>query len=157
VYVHPWPLRLLFVQLAAIYFFNGIYKLAGTGWLSGEVMHYVLGNVQWTRWSAPVLWLPTWAVRLLTWFTLAWEIGFPLLVMVPTTRAATLWIGALFHVGTGLLLRIGVFPLYMLCLYLPLLPWDEWADRWRRAAPAAGDPAGQPQSPVSSRTRGPAS
>ena len=27
--------------------------------------------------------------------------------------------------------ELGFFPPYMLCFYLPLLPWEKWADRWR--------------------------
>ena len=35
----------------------------------------------------------------------------------------------LFHVETGLHLELAMFPLYALCFYLPLVPWE----RWRRA------------------------
>jgi hypothetical protein len=38
----------------------------------------------------------------------------------------TLGLGVLFHLGTGLVLKLGPFPLYMLCFYLPLLPWERW-------------------------------
>jgi hypothetical protein len=67
-------------------------------------------------------------MRLLTWLVLAWELGFPLLVLMPRTRTAALLLGVAFHVGTGLALQLGPFPLYMLCLYLPLAPWERWAD-----------------------------
>jgi hypothetical protein len=39
-------------------------------------------------------------------------------------------LGVLFHVGTAVLLQLGPFPFYMMCLYLPLLPWEKYADRW---------------------------
>jgi hypothetical protein len=61
----------------------------------------------------------------LSWITLIWEIGFPIFVMMPSLRALTLWLGVAFHVGTGVLLPLGPFPLYMLCLYLPLVPWEQ--------------------------------
>jgi hypothetical protein len=32
--------------------------------------------------------------------------------------------GAVFHLGTGLLLQLGPFPFYMICLYLPFFPWE---------------------------------
>ena len=38
-------------------------------------------------------------------------------------------LGILFHLGTGVLLQIGAFPLYMICLYLPLAPWERWVGR----------------------------
>ena len=61
-------------------------------------------------------------------------LGFPALATMPSTRKITLWMGVGFHVGTGVFLPLGPFPLYMLCLYLPLIPWEEYADRWRRRA-----------------------
>src|SRR5207245_600410 len=39
VYVHPWPLRLLFVQLCCIYFMNGAHKLLGHSWLRGVSLY----------------------------------------------------------------------------------------------------------------------
>lgn len=127
VYVHPWPLRLIMLQLAAIYFVNGVYKLAGGDWRSGEVMHSVLNNVGWTRFAYAQLPLPEIAIPLMTYTTLIWELGFPLLMLFPQLRAPTLWLGVAFHLGTAVLLQLGMFPAYMLCLYLPLVPWERFA------------------------------
>lgn len=123
--IHPWAVRLLLVQLVAIYFVNGVYKLMGGDWRSGEVMHDVLANVAWTRFAYADLPLPPGAVAAMTWTTLVWELGFPLLILIPKLRAPTLWLGVLFHLGTAVLLPLGLFPIYMLCLYLPLVPWEE--------------------------------
>jgi hypothetical protein len=132
VYIPAWPLRLLFVQMVIIYFFNGVYKLAGANWREGDILHYVLGNLGWTRFSfAQVAWLSP-LLYVLTWTTLIWELAFPLLVLQPRTRPLALWMGVGFHVGNGVLLQLGPFPLYMMCLYLPLIPWERYTDRWRR-------------------------
>jgi hypothetical protein len=56
--------------------------------------------------------------------------------MTPRTRVVALWLGVAFHVGTGLQLELGMFGLHALCLYLPLVPWDRYADARRRAAAA---------------------
>ena len=125
-YVHPWPLRLIMLQLAVIYFVNGVYKLSGGDWRSGEVMHYVLNNVAWTRFAAAQLPLPDFSVPVMTYTTLIWELGFPALMLFPRLRATTLWLGVAFHLGTALLLQLGMFPAYMLCLYLPLVPWERF-------------------------------
>jgi hypothetical protein len=136
--VHPpWPVRLLLLQMMAIYFLNGIYKFAGDDWRSGEIMHRVLANVLWTRFSYEQLPLLPGAIAVMTWSTLVWELGFPLLVLIPKLRAPTLWIGVLFHIGTGALFTIGPFPLYMLCLYLPFAPWESlvlWENGRRRGS-----------------------
>jgi hypothetical protein len=131
VYVAAWPVRLLLVQLVIIYFVNGVYKLAGSSWRDGDVLHTVLSNLAWTRFSYSQLGLPELLLRLLTWTTLLWEVSFPLLVLSPRTRAFALCLGVFFHVGTGVLLRLTMFPLYMLCLYLPLVPWERGVDAWR--------------------------
>jgi hypothetical protein len=88
-----------------------------------------MGSLDWTRWSAADVSLPLWAMQLLTWTTLVWELGFPILVWLPLTRTAALWMGVLFHIGSGAALRLGPFPLYMLCFYLPLVPWERLVGR----------------------------
>jgi hypothetical protein len=127
--VYPWPLRLLFLQLVAIYFVNGLFKLRGEHWLSGEAVGCLLGDAGWTRWSFAGWSIPAGLLHGLTVAVLAWELGFPLLMALRPLRKPTLVLGVLFHIGTGLALRIGPFPLYMLCLYLPLVPWERWAAR----------------------------
>ena len=124
--VHPWPLRLMMLQLGLMYFVNGYYKLLGPQWRAGTVMHDVAGNPSWTHFSPDFLPLPDVALRLLTWATLAWELGFPLLVSLKGTRTATLWVGVVFHVASFFHLEIGLFGLYALCFYVPLLPWERW-------------------------------
>jgi len=131
-YVHPWPLRLLMVQLTAIYFVNGVYKLCGGDWRSGEVMHAVLNNVAWTRFAYADLPMPWFAPALMTYTTLVWELGFPLLILIPRLRTPTLILGVLFHLGTAGLLQLGMFPFYMLCLYAPLVPWENVSLRGRQ-------------------------
>jgi hypothetical protein len=125
VYVYAWPLRLLFLQMALMYFFNGLYKLSAPGWRDGSALHYVMTDVGWSRWPVQ---LPPTALTVLAWVVMLWETGFPLWVMLPGTRTAALWLGVAFHVATGLHLELGMFWLYALCLYLPLVPWERWAD-----------------------------
>jgi hypothetical protein len=129
VYVPAWPVRLLFLQMMAIYFFNGLYKLLGHDWRAGDVMHYVMANVAWTRVSYAQFPMPFLATQILGWIVLTWELGFPVLVMMPSTRKLILWLGIAFHIGTGIFLPLGPFPLYMLCLYLPLVPWECYLSR----------------------------
>jgi len=130
-YVHAWPLRLLFVQLMIIYFFNGVYKSLGSHWREGDMLHYVVCNLAWTRFSYAQLPLPFPVIQLLTWSTLVWELGFPLLVMIPLTRRPALWMGIGFHLGTAFSLQLCAFPMYMICMYLPLVPWEKYVDSWR--------------------------
>jgi hypothetical protein len=127
--VSAWPARLLLLQMAVMYFMNGLYKLNGPMWWEGSVMHYVAHDVGWARWSAPAV--PYWTTRLLTWTALVWEVGFPAWVMLRRTRTPALLFGVAFHLVTFFHLEIAAFPLYALCLYLPLASWE----RLRRGIP----------------------
>lgn len=133
-WVSSWPASLMLLQMSLMYFMNGVYKLQGRTWWEGSVMHYVAHDVGWSRWSAPAL--PYWVSRCLTWGALIWETGFPLFVLMPMTRTAALVIGVVFHFITFLHLTIAAFPLYALCLYLPLAPWERWSRSWMRSAQA---------------------
>ena len=122
--VHPWALRLLLIQMALIYFMNGLFKLRGSHWHTGQALGLVLGDCAWTRWSFAGWPLPGWLLQAMTWLVLLWELAFPFCLFLPRVRRPALWLGVAFHVGTGLTMRLGPFPLYMLCLYMPLVPWE---------------------------------
>jgi hypothetical protein len=131
--IHPWALRLLFIQLVLIYFVNGLYKLSGLDWLGGDSLNYVLADVTLTRFSYAQLPAPLWLTRLATWTVLIWEVGFPLWVILPWTRKSALWFGVLFHLGIYLTMELGNFVPYALTLYLPLVPWESLGKRERVA------------------------
>lgn len=126
-YVYPWVIGLLFLQLVFIYWCNGVYKLTGADWQQGNALYYVLGDLTLTRWSSAQLHVPYGLTRGLTWSVLAWEALFPLLVIWRPTRVVALLFGVAFHLGIGLSMELGGFVPYVLCLYLPLLPWERLA------------------------------
>jgi hypothetical protein len=161
VFVYPWALRLLVVQMGYIYFVNGISKLFGEDWRSGYSLYYVLNDVTLARWSYTQFPIPIIITQLLSWSVLMWEVGFPFFMMLPwwmsrilprlgagpaTTRQVVailahfrtvcLFFGVAFHLGIFLALELGWFGLYMICLYLPFVPWERWVDR--RAAQVSG-------------------
>ncbi len=124
VYVQPWPIRLIFVQMILIYFLNGMYKLLGPHWQDGSSLHYVLGELTLTRFSQMALPLPIEMTRVLTWSVVVWEVSFPLLVLWKWPRRFALFFGVLFHVGIFVTLELAGFVPYALCMYLPLLPFE---------------------------------
>ena len=124
--VHPWPIRLLTLQMMAIYFVNGLHKAVGIDWPEGRSIYHVMADFSLTRWSSAQWQLPYPLTRLMTWAVLVWELCFPALMLSRWTRPATLCVGVLFHVGLLVVLELGLFPLYMLCLYLPFVPWERF-------------------------------
>jgi hypothetical protein len=235
IFVYPWALRLLFVQLIFIYFCNGLFKATGADWNRGDSLYYVLGDLTLTRWSFAQFHLPYWLTKLFTHAVLIWEVGFPFLVVLPWVLAnwleqpgnrypvSVLWLiiilglccwigwvygdsrlwklvitsalwtlvgglwysllwlkrraplaipllattlrlivvltlsfGVAFHLGIGLSMELGGFVPYILCMYLPLLPWERLRVRPRssplpctrgRGAGGEGVITGQTQSP----------
>lgn len=125
VFVHPWPICLIFVQMIFIYFMNGIYKLMGDDWLQGNSLHYVLSDMVMTRVSQFMLPIPPALARVMTWTVLVWEVSFPLLVLWKWTRRLALIFGVLFHLGIFASLELAGFVPYALCMYIPMLPWRE--------------------------------
>lgn len=129
VYVHPWVLRVIFVQMIFIYFMNGLYKLFGANWIEGSSLYYVLGDVCLARFSQVMLPVPYFLTRIMTWSVLAWEVGFPLLVIFKWPRRFALVMGVMFHLGIFATMELGGFVPYALCMYVPLLPWEWLAAR----------------------------
>jgi hypothetical protein len=138
--VPGWPVKVLIVQLCCIYFFSGIHKLLYPQWRDGWVMYYVNHDLTWTLVPNLTSLLPVTAHRLSTWLTLAWEIGFPFLIAYYRTRAATLWLGVVFHVLTLITLEVGAFAIYSLVFYAVFVPWERFSrgDRGEKKAIAHG-------------------
>jgi hypothetical protein len=116
-------LRLLFVQLVFIYFMNGLYKVGGLNWLHGDSLYYVLADLTLTRFSIAQLPVSFIFLQIATWSVLVWELTFPVLVLWRRTRTLALLFGVVFHLGIFATMELGGFVPYILCLYVPLLPW----------------------------------
>jgi hypothetical protein len=139
VYVHPWPICLIFVQMIFMYWMNGLYKLFGDTWREGSSLHYVLGDLALTRFSQVALPLPFIVTQIMSWTVLAWETLFPFLAIFKWPRRLALCLGVIFHLGIFVSLELGPFVPYAMCLYLPLIPW-EWLGRSKTLAAGSGQP-----------------
>jgi hypothetical protein len=116
VFIRPWTVRLLQIQLACVYFFTGIYKL-GDDWYYGEAVYWVLKDITLTRFPYSWLPIPLFICRILTWATLVFEIGWPLFVVIPFLRPWLLVGGVLFHLGILFHTDIGWFSFISLAWY----------------------------------------
>ena len=99
--------------MCVIYFVSGLAKLKYPAWRDGSAMYYILARLEFTRWPYAAVPVPYAVTQWLTWGTLAGELAFPILVMLPRTRPIALVLGALFHLATGTCLMLGAFPLYL--------------------------------------------
>src|SRR5262249_37448401 len=134
-YVHPWPICLIFVQMIFMYWINGLYRLFGETWRDGTSLFYVLGDLSLSRFSQLAVPVPLRFVvtQIMPWRGLAWETLFPLLVIFKWPRRVALFLGVSFHLGIFISMELGPFVAYALCMSLPLIPLEWWLDRKRES------------------------
>jgi hypothetical protein len=145
--IRAWPVRLLELQLVLIYLVAGARKL-NHDWLAGEALFRILQNNDYARPLGMALLEHPSLCRLMTWTTLAVELGFaPLALGWPRRgRGVAALAAAGLHVGIYGLMRVGMFSFVMLAallLFVPLgsaapAPAPAWPRRWRRLAMATG-------------------
>jgi hypothetical protein len=124
-----WPLRLLQFQVALIYVGSGVSKVLDPLWRDGTAVSYVVNNNVFHRFpvSLPAVAEPV--LTAATYVTLAWELGFGLMMLHPLTRRAALGLGVLLHLGMWSLLELGTFSWVMVISYLAFLDPDAVARR----------------------------
>ena len=144
-----WPLRLLQVQVALVYFNSGVLKFLDESWRDGSALYYALSLNDYQRfpWEIPAGLGGLLAAA--TYLTLAWEIAFPLLVLHRWTRRVVLVFGVMMHLGMALLLEVGTFSWLMMATYLAFVDPTATA---RATARYARVPGGQRQATVAAVT-----
>lgn len=129
-----WPFELLFVELAAYYFLAGFAKLRESGilWADGATLQYYLLE----KATPAGLWLAehVWLCIALSAMVLAFELSWPLGVVLRRLRPVLLLAGLAFHWGTIVFLRISFWPVW--ALYALFVPWTGLAERGRTSARA---------------------
>lgn len=113
-----WPVRLMQLLFACIYFGAAITKIQTTEFFSGEQMRYwMLSNWNYNNPVGEVMamWSPILLVS--AYLAVIWEIVFAFLVWQPKTRLPVLFLGASFHFMTWLTLGLYIFPAVCLASY----------------------------------------
>ncbi len=128
-------------QLGIIYFFAGVAKL-GQDWLlhAEPLATWLLA-----RSDLPVVgpWLgQRWVAFAMSWAGAAFDLTIPLWLSLPRTRPLSYAVVVVFHVATGLLFPIGMFPWVMIGL-TPIFFAPDWPSRGAAATtPSAPLPRG---------------
>jgi hypothetical protein len=134
------PIRILELQIAWIYLATGLEKLWGIDWTLGTAAYYALQLDH--TFARP--WAHAFAVdpvlsHLISWFTIAVELSFLPLAMLPfrLTRTVAAVAAAAMHVGIALLMNVGNFPLVMLAACVLFVP-PRWIEQVMRDDAARG-------------------
>jgi len=116
--VPAWPQRILQLQLCVLYLVAGIWKLTGPTWRDGTAVGMVLQLGEFQRFPIPDFFLTPPMSQVLSYATLAFELGFPLLIWVPRLRMPLLLAGLVFHAGLDWVMNVQLFQWLITSYYL---------------------------------------
>jgi hypothetical protein len=124
------------LQVVLVYLINGVLKLRGDAWQSGEAILLVFQLDHLTVRLGDLLAGFPGLLEGLGWLWLAMVLASPLLVLLwgwPRAAFAGLFAGV--HLGMALTMRLGLFPLISIAGLLPFLPPQVWDALTARFAP----------------------
>ena len=116
--VPAWPQRILQVQLCILYLVAGIWKATGPTWRHGTAVGLVLQLGEFQRFPIPDVVMTPVMSRVMTYGTLAFELGFPVLIWVPSLRLPVLLSGLAFHAGLDWAMNVQLFQWMITAYYL---------------------------------------
>jgi len=115
----------LVINIFLVYFTCGLGKVIKTPdeWLPGTSLQRALQISIWTR-QPFASWIVMWPVpcRILTWLTLLLELIGIFLIFLPRARWVAVLLLSGFHIGTAILMNVGILPLAALVLISSLIP-----------------------------------
>jgi hypothetical protein len=118
----PWALRLIQIQLSAVYLGSVWEKLHGAPWTHGTAVSYSMQIADFQRFGVPDLLTHSMLFSsVMSYWTLAVELMIGILVWNRTARPLVLALGVGLHLGIDLTLRIGFFSAAVLTAYLVFL------------------------------------
>jgi vitamin K-dependent gamma-carboxylase len=149
--VPAWCLWALRAQLAGVYLFSGVAKLQPDWLLRAQPMEQWLDGMPVARWLAPAVPLHSLALAASWGGMLVVLLGPPLMLLSRRARPYAYAALLLFHLSTGLLLNIGVFPwlaaLALLLFFEPDWPRTVLARLHGVAPPVAAEPQASARAP----------
>lgn len=120
-----WPLRMIQIQLALVYFVSGWVKFHSPEWLNGTILQYVLIHPEYTRWDFnPLMDQPVFLNLLhgIAFIVMWWEVLFPVLILFRGSRPLAIGTGLVFHLGLLIFMHLRLFSVIMLMLYIAWIP-----------------------------------
>ena len=118
----PWALRLVQIQVSAVYLSTVWFKLHGPDWLHGTAVSYAARLEDFQRFALPAaLSHSPFFGAALTYWTLAVELMLGILVWNRAARPVVLALGVALHLTVGLTMELGFFSETMLACYLAFL------------------------------------
>ncbi len=133
-----WPIHTALAFVAGAYFFTGLRKLTASGiaWVASDNMQWILYAGAHGKAKVPEVALfiadRPWLAQVAAAGVMAFELGFPLLVLHRRTRPVAIVAAFAFHGGTWLMLGLDYWK-YAFVVTLLLVDWEPLVLRLRRA------------------------
>ena len=107
------------IQVVILYMVASYYKLQGESWMNGTAFYYVLYNDLYSHpMFAATLINQTIFIKLVTWFTLLFQLLFPLLIWIRKTKKIMLVLGIILHFMIAWVMGIVDFGIIMILMYI---------------------------------------
>ena len=132
--VPGWPVRLIQIEMAAMFFSSALMKLAGEPWVNGTALYYV-GRLDdfFGRFPVPAYLFDTpWTVAVMTWSVVIAEFTIPILIWFKETRRPCLLVLLAFHLANEWTMNLFLFHYLMLCGWISFVTPEDFAWLGRR-------------------------
>ncbi|MGN7757592.1 MULTISPECIES: HTTM domain-containing protein [Chryseobacterium] len=117
----------IMIQICIIYFFAGLHKLQGGMWREGTALYYILNSDDFSPTKFNSFFTNSiFMVKLSTWFTIIFQLLFPIFIFIKKTRFITILIGIILHIGIFFLMKIDNFSLVMISCYAIFFTNDQY-------------------------------
>jgi uncharacterized membrane protein YphA (DoxX/SURF4 family) len=125
-----WAQRLLALQVSYIYLYAFGVKFRASGWHDGSAIYHTFASPGLVEWPMEIH--SKLILLALSWFTIATEMLFPILVWNRSLRPYCIAVGILFHAGIEITMRVPVFSTLMMITYASYLTDEEIKTFFRR-------------------------
>lgn len=106
------------LQVVMLYLVASYYKLQGETWVDGSAFYYVLYNDMYTHPMFTENFIDnTFVIKSVSWFTLLFQMGFPILVWINKTKNIMLIAGIFLHLMIAWVMGIVDFGIIMILMY----------------------------------------
>ncbi|HRG60232.1 MAG TPA: HTTM domain-containing protein [Bacteroidia bacterium] len=106
------------LQVVFLYLVASYYKLQGQTWVDGTAFYYVLYNDLYTHPVFTKYFIDnTFVIRSVSWFTLLFQMFFPILVWIKRTKNIMLFAGIFLHIMIAWVMGIVDFGIIMILMY----------------------------------------
>jgi Vitamin K-dependent gamma-carboxylase len=115
-YASGWALRLVQLELTAIYFSTAWCKAHGSTWQDGTALYYVsrMQDVFGRLWLPGGMWEMLWLVKMLTWGVLIAEMILPFALWLRPTRRLAVGLGLFLHLSIEYAMNLFMFEWIMM-------------------------------------------